>query len=251
MEISVAIPNDLVDVSNGKFVAKTDLGDGYTRWDWHVHYPINNYDVSLNIGNYVHFDDRLGDLTLDFYVAARQDLDKAKTQFAQAKGDDRGLPALLRRVSVQEGRLQADRGAVLRHGAPERGDLRQPLRERLPRARLDRRRHQPEVRLHHHSRERRTSGSATPCRPPTSPTCGSTKAGRTYLECLYVEYTFGHDDCAEIHERLQDARCRTASRSSPQRGIHREPPQDMYFKGALFLQHAPQRRQRRREVVRR
>ncbi len=45
MEISVAVPNGLVDVSNGKFMGKTDLGDGYTRWDWFVHYPINNYDV--------------------------------------------------------------------------------------------------------------------------------------------------------------------------------------------------------------
>src|SRR5271155_930770 len=61
MQISVAIPNGLVDVSNGKFVGKTDLGDGYTRWDWLVQYPINNYDVSLNIGNYVHFSDQLGD----------------------------------------------------------------------------------------------------------------------------------------------------------------------------------------------
>ena len=60
MDISVAIPNGLVDVSNGKFVGKTDLGDGYTRWDWHVSYPINNYDVSLNIGNYVHFADTAG-----------------------------------------------------------------------------------------------------------------------------------------------------------------------------------------------
>ena len=68
MEISVAIPNGLVDVSNGKFMGKTDLGDGYTRWDWFVHYPINNYDVSLNVGSYVHFSDRLGSLPLDFYV---------------------------------------------------------------------------------------------------------------------------------------------------------------------------------------
>ena len=36
MDISVAIPNGLVDVSNGRFVGKKDLGDGYTRWDWHV-----------------------------------------------------------------------------------------------------------------------------------------------------------------------------------------------------------------------
>src|SRR5207244_4463625 len=67
MKISIAIPNNLTDVSNGKFIGKTDLGDGYTRWDWLVQYPINNYDVSLNIGNYVHWGDRLGDLSLAFY----------------------------------------------------------------------------------------------------------------------------------------------------------------------------------------
>ena len=85
MEISVAVPNGLMDVSNGRFVGKTDLGDGYTRWDWKVHYPINNYDVSLNIGDYEHFADKAGDVTLDFY-ALPQDLEKAKRQFAQAKG---------------------------------------------------------------------------------------------------------------------------------------------------------------------
>ena len=85
MDISVAVPNDLSDISNGKFIGKTDLGDGYTRWDWRVQYPINNYCVSLNIGNYEHFADQLGDLPLDFY-ALPEDLDKAKKQFAQAKG---------------------------------------------------------------------------------------------------------------------------------------------------------------------
>ena len=84
MEISVAIPNELVDVSNGKFVGKTDLGDGYTRWDWLVQYPINNYDVSLNIGNYVHFADSLGDMPLDFFVLPGN-LESAKRQFAQAR----------------------------------------------------------------------------------------------------------------------------------------------------------------------
>jgi aminopeptidase N len=63
----------------------TDLGDGYTRWDWFVHYPINNYDVSVNIGNYQHFSDRLGNFPLDFY-ALPEDLNKAKKQFVQAKG---------------------------------------------------------------------------------------------------------------------------------------------------------------------
>ena len=85
MKISVSIPNDLVDVSNGRFLGKTDLGDGYTRWDWLVQYPINNYNVSVNIGRYEPFSDKLGDLTLDYY-ALPENLDKAKRQFSQAPG---------------------------------------------------------------------------------------------------------------------------------------------------------------------
>jgi aminopeptidase N len=65
-------------------VGKTDLGDGFTRWDWHVNYPINSYDVSINVTDYEHFSDKLGDLTLDFY-ATPANLEKAKVQFAQAK----------------------------------------------------------------------------------------------------------------------------------------------------------------------
>ncbi len=84
MDLSVTIPNDLVDVSNGRLTGKKELSDGFTRWDWHVSYPINNYCVSLNIGNYVHFDEKLGELTLDYYVLP-QNLEKAKKQFAQAK----------------------------------------------------------------------------------------------------------------------------------------------------------------------
>ena len=49
-----------------------------------MNYPINNYDVSLNIGKYVHFADRYGDLTLDYYVFP-EDLDQAKRQFVQVK----------------------------------------------------------------------------------------------------------------------------------------------------------------------
>ena len=85
MKISVAVPNSLIDVSNGKFAGKKDLGDGYTQWNWNVHYPINNYDVALNIGNYVHFGDKFRGLPLDYYVLP-EDLAKAKVQFAQVPG---------------------------------------------------------------------------------------------------------------------------------------------------------------------
>jgi aminopeptidase N len=88
MDISISAPSDLIVVSNGRLQRKTDLGDGFSRWDWHVSYPINNYDVSLNIGTYVHFSDvysdQYGSLTLDYFVFP-EDLDKAKRQFLQVK----------------------------------------------------------------------------------------------------------------------------------------------------------------------
>src|SRR4051812_20028905 len=79
MDLSVSIPNGLVDVSNGRFAGKTELGDGYTRWDWQIQYPINNYSVSVSIGKYEHFSDKLGDLPLDFYVLPGS-LEKARQQ---------------------------------------------------------------------------------------------------------------------------------------------------------------------------
>ena len=115
MDISVEAPSDLVEVSNGRFQRKTDLGDGFTRWDWAVSYPINNYDVSLNIGKYEHFSDvysdQYGPLTLDYYVFP-EDLEKAHRQFLQAKNMLKAFEHYVWRVSVLPGWLQADRGAV-------------------------------------------------------------------------------------------------------------------------------------------
>ena len=84
MDISVEAPSDLTEVSNGRFQRKTDLHDGFTRWEWKVQYPINNYDVSLNIGTYTHFSDTYKGLDLDYYVFP-EDLEKAKHQFVQVK----------------------------------------------------------------------------------------------------------------------------------------------------------------------
>ncbi|RYE04633.1 MAG: M1 family peptidase, partial [Sphingobacteriaceae bacterium] len=86
MLISISVPKGLVDASNGRLRKITELADGYTRFDWIVKNPINNYDVEANIGNYVHFEDVFngenGKLTLDFWVLP-QDLDKAKKQFGE------------------------------------------------------------------------------------------------------------------------------------------------------------------------
>jgi aminopeptidase N len=84
MDISIEAPSDLQEVSGGRFVGKEDLHDGFTRWNWHVSYPINNYDVSLNIGRYEHFADRWRDLTLDYFVFP-EDLPQARRQFVQVR----------------------------------------------------------------------------------------------------------------------------------------------------------------------
>jgi aminopeptidase N len=82
--IEIDVPNGLMDVSNGRFLGKEDLGNGYNRWSWKVSNPINNYDVVLNIGNYVHFENSFQDLDLDYYVLP-YNLEKAKIQFEEVK----------------------------------------------------------------------------------------------------------------------------------------------------------------------
>ena len=85
MLISVAVPAGLRDVSNGRLRGTAPVAGGYTRYDWAVTNPINNYDVALNVGNYQHFADvyqgEKGPLTLDYWVLP-ENLEKAKTQFA-------------------------------------------------------------------------------------------------------------------------------------------------------------------------
>jgi len=89
MLLSVTVPSGLEDISNGRLRKKTSLPDGWTRYDWFIASPINNYDVTVNIGKFAHFSDiyksKDGDrLTLDFYVMP-ENLAKARKQFREAK----------------------------------------------------------------------------------------------------------------------------------------------------------------------
>ncbi|GAB3907616.1 hypothetical protein GCM10028803_41670 [Larkinella knui] len=69
MRIRVTVPGDLMEISNGRLLRKTALPDNWTQYDWYVSYPINNYNVTLNIGKYAHRRETYGadSLTLDFY----------------------------------------------------------------------------------------------------------------------------------------------------------------------------------------
>ena len=84
MMISITVPKGLMDVSNGRLRSVQNIDADYTRFNWFVSYPINNYNVSLNVADYVHFEDSYagenGNLTLDYYVL-KENLEKAKKQF--------------------------------------------------------------------------------------------------------------------------------------------------------------------------
>jgi aminopeptidase N len=232
MDISVAIPNGLVDVSNGKFTGKADLGDGYTRWDWHVHYPINNYDVSVNIGKYEHFADRVGDTTLDFY-ALPENLEKAKKQFVQAKGmmeafekyfgeypfQKDGYKLIEAPYSGMEHQTAVTYGNRFANGYLERDWTGVGISPRFD-----------FIIVHESAHE--WFGNAVSAADAAD--MWIHEGWATYLECLYVEYMYGYEDMLKYTNGYK-AKVQNRTPILGARGIHREPPQDMYFKGALFL----------------
>jgi aminopeptidase N len=232
MDISVAIPNELVDVSNGDFVAKTDLGDGYTRWDWHVHYPINSYNVSLNIGNYVHFEDRLGDLPLDFYVTP-ENLEKAKAQFVQAKPMIEAFQKYFGEYAFKKDGyklIEVPYSGMEHQSAVTYGN-------RFANGYLERDWTGVGISLKFdfiiiHESAHEWFGNAISAADVSD--MWIHEGWATYLEGLYVEHMFGHDDAIKYLNGYKP-KVRNREPIITQRGIHRSPPQDMYFKGALFI----------------
>ena len=232
MKISVAIPNGLTDASNGKFIGKQDLGDGYTRWDWIVQYPINNYDVSLNIGDYEHWSERAGDVPLDFY-ALPEDLERAKQQFAQAKGmieafthyfgeypfKKDGYKLIQAPYSGMEHQSAVTYGNRFANGYLERDWTGVGISPRF------------DFIIIHESGHEWFGNSITAA---DRSDMWIHEGWTTYLECLYVEYMYGHDDYLKYVNGYK-SKVRNQQPIIPPRGINATPPQDMYFKGALFL----------------
>ncbi|TYB77453.1 M1 family metallopeptidase [Bizionia saleffrena] len=87
MLISVNVPKELVNVSNGRLRKIEPKKDNTTTYHWFVDNPINNYGVNINIGNYVNFSEvykgENGDLDMNYYVLD-YNLEKAKKQFKDA-----------------------------------------------------------------------------------------------------------------------------------------------------------------------
>ena len=233
MDISVAVPNGLMDVSNGSFQGRTDLGDGFSRWDWHVDYPINSYAVALNIAAYEHFADRLGSLPLDFY-ALPEDVERAKTQFAQARPI---LETFQRAVGeypfIRDGYklIQVPYAGMEHQSAVAYGNRFANGYFVSPdwtgvgiSPRFD-------FIIVHESAHEWFGNSVTAADVSDM---WIHEGWATYLECVFVEQRYGHPDYLRYVNALK-SKVRNVDPVVTRRGIHEEPSQDMYFKGALFI----------------
>ena len=86
MLISVNVPKDLVNVSNGR-LKKIDEYEDSKTYHWYVSNPINNYGVNINIGDYLSFAEvyngEKGPLDMVYYVL-RDNIERARTHFKDA-----------------------------------------------------------------------------------------------------------------------------------------------------------------------
>lgn len=88
MDLRYTVPNGLTCIGNGRLIDKRAVNETCTQWHWQVKSPINNYDATFYIGDYVHWSDTMigekGVLDLNFYVLSENEA-KAKKQFEVVK----------------------------------------------------------------------------------------------------------------------------------------------------------------------
>lgn len=81
------VPKDLQAISNGKLIS-SQATENTTMFHWKVSYPIHNYNISVTIGKFEHFEEnyqtKSGSYKLSYYVLP-ENLQKAHKQFKQVK----------------------------------------------------------------------------------------------------------------------------------------------------------------------
>jgi len=87
VDLHITIPSELSAPANGRFLGKTDNGDGTTTWNWTARQP-NTYAISLNVGPFVEmsadYPSRFGNtVPLRFWRLVSTDPAKAAALFAE------------------------------------------------------------------------------------------------------------------------------------------------------------------------
>ena len=89
MSMRFEVSNNLFCASNGNLISTVLTERNTSIYEWKVSYPINIYNITLNIGNYIHFSDTYfrkdsTTLSLDYYVLS-YNKERAKKHFEQVK----------------------------------------------------------------------------------------------------------------------------------------------------------------------
>jgi len=89
VQVSLTVPKNYTGVSNGK-LAGTTFGKDWDTFLWKVTYPINPYNVTINVAKYAYFNDEYvaadGTILPLHYYVLPYNIEEAKKHFEQVKG---------------------------------------------------------------------------------------------------------------------------------------------------------------------
>ena len=232
MLLSVTVPDSLIDISNGHLVGTEIIVTGWKKYNWKISYPINNYCVALNIGDYVHFSDNYGDFPIDYYVLP-YNLEKAKDHFKQVVpmlqcyekhfGDypfpKDGFKLIDVPYSGMEHQTAVSYGNGYINGYLGRDWTGVGISPKF------------DFIIIHESGHEWFGNSITAADDSDA---WIHEGWTTYAEAVYVECMWGYQDALKYLNGYKDLMYNREPILGPT-GVNHWPSRDMYFKGALFL----------------
>lgn len=232
MLLSVAVPDSLMDISNGRLIESFDVGDGYKKYVWKISYPINNYCVALNIADYVHFSDEYEGFAIDYYVLPYH-LEKAKEQFKQVVpmlecferhfGEYPFPKDSFKLVEVPYSGMEHQTAIAYGNGFVNGYNGRDWTGVGIS-PRFD------FIIIHESGHE--WFGNIITAADDSD--AWIHEGWTTYAEAVYVECMWGYDDALKYLNGYKELMYNREPMLGPT-GVNHWPTRDMYFKGALFL----------------
>ncbi len=232
MNISVTVPSSLQDISNGHLISKQELNNNWTKYNWKISYPINNYCVALNIGNYVHFSETSMDFPINYYVQPYH-LEAAKEHFKQVVpmlecyekhfGDYPFPKDGYKLIEVPYAGME-HQTAVAYGNNFQNGYLGRDWTGVEISTKFD------FIIIHESGHE--WFGNIITAADDSD--AWIHEGWTTYAEAVYVECMWGYDDALKYLNGYKDLVYNREPILGPT-GVNHWPTRDMYFKGALFL----------------
>lgn len=233
------VPQGLWAVGNGQFAGIDTLQDGFVRFHWRVTYPINNYNITLYVAPYVHWQDEYTSddgqrLRLDYFVLPGNE-EKAKQQFAQVKPMLRCYEKYFGKYPfwrdgyklVESPYLGMEHQSAIAYGNGYQNGYNGKSLSTATHIgnRFD------FIIIHESGHE--YWGNLLSCQDRAD--MWLHESWCTYSEALYVECMWGKNAADAYLAGYRPLIKNEAPMLAP-RGVHADPPGDIYFKGALMLQ---------------